>query len=300
MTPKEAEHRADPPTRVSFADYRKMYISAAKNWSSDNAARLAASFSFYAMLALAPLLIVGVAVGSNFLDAGEVRESVLRAAGQALGRGAREYLATVIENANQPGVGTVASVISIVLALFGASNLFAQLAESVNTIWGIRTSGNPFRNFLVGKLVSVVMVLVFAFLVIAWLVTDSVLGWIARNTGSFAGWPIVSFLFAVAFLTGVFAVAFKALPRDMVAWRDVWVGAITTAVGFAIAKGLLTLYFSLSHVSSAYGPAGALVVILLWFYYAAQIFFYGAELTCVYAHDHGSHKGEPTGDLEHS
>jgi membrane protein len=299
-TQEEDEARAIPPTRLRIADIGRMFVIAAQSWSKDNASRLAASFSFYAILSLAPLLVLAVAVASNFLDAGEARQSLLKGAGQAIGSGAKDYIATLIEGANKPGAGTIASILSVLLALYGASNLFAQLADAVNAIWGIRTGGHPFRNFIIGKLFSVLMVLVFAFLVVGWLIVDAVLTWLADNTGAFAGWPAVSFGVSVLFLTFVFALAFKALPRDMVAWRDVWLGAVTTAVGFGIAKSLLSMYFRFSHAGSVYGSAGALVVILLWFYYTAQIFFFGAELTCTYAHEFGSHRGEPPGDLEYS
>jgi membrane protein len=111
-------------------------------------------------------------------------------------------------------------------------------------------------------------------------------------------WRLISFLASVAFLTGIFGITFKSLPRRMVSWRDVWFPAFVTAVGFGISKYLLGLYFGLGHIGTAYGPAGALIVILLWFYYSSQIFFFGAELVFAYAYECGSHMKEIPGELE--
>jgi len=132
------------------------------------------------------------------------------------------------------------------------------------------------------------MFLAFAAVFITWLAIDSWVGWVEAHTPGFQGWEFVSILISIVFLTVVFALSFRMLPKGMVAWGDVWIAAFFTAVGFALSKALLSLYFSYSTVSAAYGSAGALVIILLWIYYSAQIYFFGIEMTCTYAHLHGS------------
>ena len=114
-----------------------------------------------------------------------------------------------------------------------------------------------------------------------WLALDSILGWVGRTSGNFAAWPAVSLLASGVVATLLFAISFRAIPRGRVQWRDVWLGAGIAGFGFSAAKLLLSLYFSYSGVAAAYGPAGALLVILLWIYYSAHIYFFGAELTRV-------------------
>jgi membrane protein len=287
---------------VTIGQLRELLGRAFKRWNEDNATRLAASFAFYAILSFAPLLIFGIAIFSQFLDQGQLRETVLSQAREQLGSGASALVQTMIESANKKGANTIASLISLALALFGASGLFDQLNLSVNTIWRIGPkTGNTIRNYVAEKLVSVVMALVFLTLILAWLGIDSVISYMQQHTTkSFPLWPLISFAVSVLFLTGVFSVTFKALPRRMVQWKDVWLPAAVTAFGFGIAKYILSLYFGIGGVGAAYGPAGALVIILLWFYYASQIFFFGVELTFAYAYEFGSHKKEIAGELEMS
>jgi membrane protein len=287
---------------LTTGQLRELLTRAFRRWQEDNATRLAASFAFYAILALAPLLLFGIAIGSQFLDQGSLRETLLHEARLQLGRGAGELVANMIDGANKPGASAAAGTISIVLALFGASGLFDQLNLAVNGIWriGPRT-GNTIRNFLLERAVAVVMALVFVTLILVWLGIDAVVTYTRHYTGGgHPLWHLISFVVSVAFLFIVFAITFKSLPKRMVAWRDVSLPAFLTAIGFAVAKYVLSLYFGIGHVGAAYGPAGALVVILLWFYYSSQIFFFGVELTFAYAYEYGSHKTEIAGELEMS
>lgn len=279
-------------------ELRPLFAKTFQNWNEDNAARLSAAFSFYAVLSLAPLLVLAIAVATNFLGAGEVRNQLFKQVHEQVGAGAVEFLRTVIDKASKPSATTIATVLSLLAALFGASNLFGQLDDSVKTIWGATApKGSAIKNFIVAKAVSITMALVFAILVLLWMVIGSVISYWGHTTSGFPGWPLVGFLVSVLFLTGVFSVTFKALPRGMVAWSDVWIPAMTTAVLFSLSRFILGLYFTYSGVATAYGSAGALVVILLWIYYASQIFFFGVEMTCVFAHNYGSQKGKPPGGL---
>ncbi|HWA82075.1 MAG TPA: YihY/virulence factor BrkB family protein [Fimbriimonadaceae bacterium] len=279
---------------------RDLFVSSYRRWAENDGPRMAASLAFYATLALAPMLLFAVAVGSQFLDAGSLRETLLREAHGQLGAGASDLFRSMIDSASRTGVSTVAEVVSLALALFGASGMFIQLRISVNNIWdvGPRT-GSAIREYLAARLLAVVMALGFMTVIFAWISLDSVVGYMRHHTGhgGFLAWHLVSFVVSVAFLTGAFALTFKSFPRGMVTWRDVWLPAFLTAFAFALAKYLLSLYFGLGGVGSAYGPAGALVVVLIWLYYSAQIFFFGVELTVSYAYSHGSHKQETIGEL---
>lgn len=265
---------------------RKLYTKAFQNWLKDNAPRLAAAFSFYAMLCLSPMLVLAVAIASRVLGDSQEGMHVVHIAEGYLGREGSKFLETIIQNSAKPGASAIASILSIAVAVYGATNLFGQLSDSVNAIWEIRSRAG-IKGFLLNKIVSVIMFLAFAAVFVTWLGIDSWLAWLAHSKG-LHGRHLLSVLVSVIFLTFVFGLSYKALPKGMVAWGDVWYGAFTAALGFALSKYLLSLYFSYSTVSAAYGSAGALVIILLWIYYSAQIYFFGIELTCTYAHMHGS------------
>jgi membrane protein len=283
---------------MTIHQFRDLILKAYRLWNEDNATRLAAAFAFYAILAVAPIILFGIAIGSQFLDSGSVRAQILHQAKEQLGTGAAYLAQNIMDSAAKPGANAAAVVVSVALALFAASGLFDQLSLSVSSIWGVGPKkGNVIKNYFVAKLASVIMALVFMTLILAWIGIDSVISYMQSHTvKEFPLWPAISFAVSVAFLTGVFAVAFKALPRGMVAWRDVGLSAFLTAVGFGLSKYLLSLYFGIVGVGAAYGPAGALVVILLWFYYSSQIFFFGVEITFVYAYQFGSHKDETPGE----
>ena len=276
---------------------KPLYLKAFQSWIKDGAPRLAAAFSFYAMLALSPLLVLGVAIASRILGDSQEGMHVVHIAEGYLGREGSKFLESLIQNSAKPGASAIASALSIAVAIYGATNLFGQLSESVNTIWNAKSGSAGIKGFLLNKVIAVAMFLAFSAVFVAWLGIDSWLGWLEAHTPGVQGWELWSVLISAIFLTGVFGVSFRALPKGMVAWGDVWIGAITTAVGFSVSKFLLSLYFSYSSVSAAYGSAGALVIILLWIYYSAQIYFFGLELTCTYAHMHGSqrrrHRDEP-------
>lgn len=267
---------------------KELFLKAFQSWMKDNAPRLAASFSFYAMLAMSPMLLLFVAVGSRLLGDSQAGLHIVHVAQGYLGKQGAAFLETVIATSAKPAASAIASIVSIVLAVYGASSLFQQLSESIDAIWTVQNHAAGIKGFLLGKVLSIAMFLVFALVFLAWLGIDSWIGWIEAHTPGFQGWQFVSFFVSVVFLTFVFAVSFRTLPKGMVAWGDVWIGAIVSALGFGVSKFLLSLYFSYSTVSAAYGSAGALVIILLWIYYSAQIYFFGIELTCTYAHLHGS------------
>jgi membrane protein len=243
--------------------------------------RLAAALSFYAILSLAPVLVIGVTISTSLLGSQSVRETIQSETTESLGKGASELVLSIIDHASQPSNSIPATTIAILIALYAGSGLFGQIQESMEHIWNIRHEGHPVRLFLLGRLKSVILLLVFLLLFLAWLVTDSILGWLSRESGSFVGWPIVSLIASMLFATMVFALTFRAIPRGRVSWRDAWPGAIAAGLGFSITKFALSQYFTYSGVATAYGSAGALVVILLWIYYSAQIFFFGAEVTQV-------------------
>ncbi len=252
------------------------------------------------MLSLAPLVVFCVAAAGLVIGSRGMTDELVHLAGRQLGTGAAQLVTTVLQQATKPGAGVAATLISLALALLGASGLFGQLTDSVNSIWNVKPppGGNLIKSFVLAKTLAVLMALVFIILILMWIAIESVIAYIRGHTGGYAFWPLISVATSIGFLTLVFAVTFRSLPKGMVAWRDVWIPAVSTAIGFTAAKFVLTLYFGFAKVGAAYGPAGALVVILIWFYYSSQIFFYGVELTFAYAYEHGSHKEDIPGELQ--
>lgn len=272
------------------------------NWSQDNVPRLAAAFSFYAVLSIAPVLVLAVTAASLILTNVDVQHQLLEQVRQFAGGSDSvvQLLKDLIKNTQKEGAGTIAAIISFVVTFFSASNLFLQLQDTVNSIWGIRQSGSMIRQWIVTRILAFLAVAVFGALMIAWLGLDSWLSWVARHTPGFNVGPLLSLLGAAVFFTLALAIAYKGMPKGKVAWRDVWPGAVTAAVGLALSKLAFSAYFAYANVAAAYGAAGSLIVLLLWIYYSSQIFFFGLEVTYTYAKEFGSLKGQNPGDLEFS
>jgi membrane protein len=200
----------------------------------------------------------------------------------------------MIQRANKPSSGIVATVIAVVTLLFGASGLFGQLQDSLNTIWGVEPkSGRGIWGVIKDRFFSFVAVLGTGFLLLVSLVLTAGLSAMAKMFEGLLPGPevllqVLNFLISFAVIMGLFAMMFKILPDAQIAWSDVWVGAAMTALLFTIGKFLIGLYLGKSDVGSAYGAAGSLVIILVWVYYSAQILLFGAEFTQVYANRSGS------------
>lgn len=278
---------------MRLTEVRDLIQTTATRWSEDNVPRLAAAFSFYAVLSLAPVLVFAVVAAGYFLGQADTQAEVLKQVQSAVGTGGREFVESLIKQANKPATSVIASLLSLVVTFFSASNLFLQLNDSVNAIWGIKTEGPFLKNLFATRLAAFLGVAFFGLIVLGWVALDSWLQWLNRQMPGIPGWTYLSSIVTVVFLTFVFAGAFKALPKNTVEWKDTIVPAIVTAIGIAVAKFALTLYFGYAAVSEAYGSAGALVIILLWIYYTSQIFFFGIEMTYVYAHQSGSKQDEP-------
>jgi membrane protein len=276
---------------MNFQGIKDLFVRSFRQFGEDKVPRLAASLTFFALLALSPILVLAVAAAGLFLGDESVRQEIEGQVASAVGPQVGEFVSTLLENAREPGTGIVASLLSLGVALFAASNLFSQLSDAADTIWGRKQDQTGIMGFLVQRFFAVLMVFAFLLLVLAWTILDSWLAYLGRQAEGFPGWTLLSLGVSILFLTGVFAASFKALPKGMVQWQDVWIGAAVTAVAFAVTKFLLGFYFSMAGIATAYGPAGAVVLLLLWIFYMSQISFFGMELPYSYAHTRGSRAG---------
>jgi membrane protein len=262
-----------------------------KEWNEDEASLLAAALSYYTAVSVAPLLVLVVVIVGFFLGQQAAESQLLTQLQAAMGEQGSQFLVAVLENADRPELASAAGILSFLTLLWGSTNVFAQLQNSLNKIWNVeRKPGAGIVATLRSRLLSFTMVLGVAFLLLVSLVLSTVLTTVVDwGHGLLPGadwiWQIVNFLVSFGVVTLLFAAIFKVLPDADVSWRDVWLGAAVTALLFTIGKFLLGLY--LANAGSAYGAVGSVVVFLLWVYYSAQILFMGAEFTQVFARRYG-------------
>jgi membrane protein len=250
-------------------------------WSEDKCPRLAAALALYAMLSLAPLLVITIKIVAVRLG-DEAPGEVRRRATDFVGPAGAEALQEMIAHASRPGEGRLATFVSSVLLVVGATALFASIQDALNTVWGVKPRpGQGVRAMLRVRLASLLLVMAVAALLLASLVLSNVLHTLADNVGGglVAVGYVVDLLVSLGVTTVLFALVFKFLPDVRLDWHDVWVGAAVTALLFTLGKYGLTLYFSKAAPASAFGAAGSLAALLLWVYYSGMIAFFGAEFT---------------------
>ncbi|MFM9950776.1 MAG: YihY/virulence factor BrkB family protein [Saprospiraceae bacterium] len=271
----------------------KLLGLAAKEFMGDNGMKLSASLSYYTLFSMAPMLLLVISIGSLVLGK-EATEGYLYLQFEGLmGKMGALQLQEMIKNVKISGDTIWVTITSLVTFFLGVTAVFIEIQDSINTIWSIKAK--PKRSwvrFIITRLVSFSMVVGIGFLLMVSLVLSAVLSifgdWISVNIISFT-W--LAFIINNAISLGVvlllFALIFKVLPDAELKWRDALIGAFFTAGLFLIGKYLINIYLSRTSTVSAYGAAGAVVLIILWIYYSAIILFYGAEFTKVYANEYG-------------
>jgi membrane protein len=265
------------------------------DWSEDKVPQLGAALAFYTALSIAPLLVIVLAVVGYFYgDSAAVQKEMNAQMQSMVGSEGAQALSDMVESANKPTQGIVATVLSVITLVFGASGVFGQLQSSLNTIWEVEPKPNRgLWGMIRDRFLSIAMVMGMAFLLLVSLILSAALSQVDKL---FAGLPdsmewlaqALHFGVSLVVVTLLFAMMFRLLPDVKMAWSDVWLGAIVTALLFTIGKFAIGLYLGHSSMASSYGVAGSFVVLLVWVYYSAQIVFFGAELTQVYANNYGS------------
>lgn len=261
---------------------------------NDGALALSAAISFYTMFSLAPLLIVVIAISGAVFGAEAARGEIVGQFSGLIGQKGAEGIETVIQNASQQQAGVLATIIGIVTVVLGATGVFGQLKTALNTVWEVQTKpGGGIVGLIRNRILSFAMVLCIAFLLLTSLAISAGLAAAGKWLGGYLPVPesvlhTINFAISLGALTVLFAAMFKFLPDAIIPWRNVWMGAAATAGLFTLGKFLIGLYLGKASIVSVYGAAGSLVLVLLWVYYSALIFLFGAEFTQVYASRHGS------------
>jgi len=266
----------------------------ALKWWADDALRLGASLSFYTAFALSPMLIIVIAVAGVVFGEQQVQHALMEQISSLVGPASAEAVQSMLASARPPGHGLLATVISIVTVLVLATGVFVEMQDGLNTIWkSPAQKGSGLWRLLRDRVLSFLMIVGMGFLLLVSLVVDALLGAIGAYLASLlpaseAIMHLLNLIISVVVVTILFGMIFRLLPNAEIAWDDVWIGAAVTTGLFTIGKFLIGVYLSKAGVTSAYGAASSLMVILLWVYYSSLIFYFGGEFTYIYARKYGS------------
>ena len=270
-------------------DLLSIFKATFASWNRHEAPRLGAALAFYTILSLSPLVIIVVAVGGLIFSRSTAQTQILSQVQGMIGPEGGKAVESMLANAQRPAAGILGTIVGVLSLLFGASGVFTELRSALNLIWEVKpeeTSG--IVGLMRERFFSFGMVLSIGFLLLVSLVLSTVLAAVGKFFGGLLPVPAVvlevaNFLLSYIGVATLFGLIFRFVPEAKVRWNNVWVGACVTALLFTIGKTLIGLYLGKSSVGSTYGAAGSVIVVIVWVYYSAQIFFFGAEFTHAYA-----------------
>jgi membrane protein len=270
---------------------------------ADDASRKGAALAYYTIFSLAPILILAIAIAGLFFGEEAARGQLVEQISGLIGPDGARAVQAMIQNAAHPGAGIAAAAVGFGTLLLGATSALAELKDDLDEIWDAPPEKRRgFWYFVRKRMMSVGLILALGFLLLVSLVFSAVLSalstqWGPKEATGLLLWLLqgLNFIVSFALVTALFAMIYKILPAVRIAWRDVVIGAAVTSLLFSIGKFLIGLYLGNSAITSMYGAAGSIILVLVWVYYSAQIFLLGAEFTKVYAHQHGSRSGRSDG-----
>ena len=262
-------------------------------WSQANSPVLGAALAFYTIFSLAPVFIIVVAVVGFIVGKESVQIYIVGQLAQFVGQHNAQSVMHIIQNSYKMGSGIKATIIAFILILVGSTTAFVMLKNALDTIWGVKGTHGGVVNIVRSRLVSLLVVLFVGLIIFISMLLSSVVSAIHLFLDDYINIPytlisLTNDAVSLVMFVFLFAMLFKILPDVKISWGDVWIGGVITALLFALGKYLLGLYLARSTITSAYGAAGSLVVFLMWVYYSAQILFFGAAFTQVFASKYGS------------
>jgi membrane protein len=270
--------------KTTLAAWSDLCRAAGAAWLEDRAPSMGAAMAYYMVFSLAPVLILVIAVAGLVFGQAAAQGAIVKQLGDLMGIEGAAALQAMIASAAHKRAGIVATLIGSGTLLIASTAVFGELQAALNVIWKVQRRRKALIALARERLLSLSLILALGFLLLVSLVLSAALTAFGQYlNGVFPGLPvmlrILHLALSFALMSVLFAMIFKILPDTPVAWQDVWVGAMTTALLFSVGKYLIGLYIGSSNVASTYGAAGALVIILLWIYYSAQILLFGAEFT---------------------
>jgi membrane protein len=271
-------------------------------WTNANASAMGAAVAFYTIFAIAPLFILVLALAGVLFGHDAAKNELFDEISNLIGKNGSQSVQSILIAADRPKASLFATIVGFITLFIGASSVFIQLQQALNAIWNVRLKATGLRRFLKYRILSFVALLGIGFLLLVSLIISAVLDALDKWIGGIVPahiffWHVLDFAASLGIITLLFAMIFKMLPDVRIAWRDVWIGSLITALLFTIGKYLLGAYLGRGSLSSAYGAAGSFVVVLLWVYYSAQILLLGAAFVRVYAERYGSNS-RPAADAE--
>ena len=285
---------------------RQLLIQSVLSWFSHRATSKGAALAFYTMFSLTPILVLVIAIAGYFLGEKAAHGEIVAQISDLVGESGAYVIQNMLAHSNNAKSGIIATLVATTLLFIGATTVFAELKASLDEIWEttkIKAQGSKqaIGNLIKTRLLSFSIILSLAFLLLTSLLVNAGLALVEQFFAEFVGryltavgiFKHISALVSFGVITSMFAVIFKMLPDVKLPWSDVWIGAAFTAILFSLGKTLIGIYLGNSAVASSFGAAGSLIALLLWVYYSAQIFFFGAEITRQYALTFGSLKGIP-------
>jgi membrane protein len=281
--------------KITFKGIWKVLKNCISGFSDDKITKLSASLAYYTVFSLGPLLIVVVFLASIFFGREAVEGSIYGQIQSFVGTDTALQLQDMIKNAAISGKGNLAAIIGVITLLIGATTVFAEMQDSINSIWGLKAKPKTgWVKLIIDRLLSFGVVASLGFLLLVSLGISALIE--SLNNSLKARFPdaaitilyISNLLITFIVITALFSIIFKVLPDAKIRWKDILSGAITTAVLFMIGKFAISFYISKSDVGSTYGAAGSLVVLLVWVYYSAIILYFGAEFTKAFAMEYGN------------
>ncbi len=276
-------------------------------WMADAASTRAASLAYYTVFSIAPTLIIATSLAGFLFGQQAARGEIHEQIEGLIGATGASVVEDLINSAAQPGRGRLATVLGVIVLVFAATGVFAELQGALNTFWKTKPAKpvSGVVSFLRTRFLSFAMVLGVGFLLLVSLVASAALSaighWVSvRSTEWVNVTQVLNQVGAFAVITVLFALIYKIVPDAKISWGDVWLGAVITSALFNLGKLAIGLYIGRSGMASAYGATGSLAVLLVWVYYSSMVLFLGAEFTQVYARLQGSQRGAPKKDDEHA
>jgi membrane protein len=292
-------HRTMERAGMTLQQFWKLVKAAASSWVDDHAQSMGAALAYYTMFSIAPLLLIVISIAGLIFGVDAARGEIVGQLQGMMGQQGAEAVQGLLQSVNKPAESITATLIGAALLLIGATTVFGELQDALDRIWRApKRNRSGLWNLLRARLLSFGMIMGIGFLLMVSLVASAALAAMGKWWGPLmADWAVlanaINIVVSYLFTTTVFAMIYKIMPRARVTWKDVWIGACVTSLLFTVGKFLIGLYIGKSGVTSAFGAAGSLVVVLVWVYYSAQIFLMGAEFTWAYANTFGSRKEQP-------
>ncbi|MBI4376309.1 MAG: YihY/virulence factor BrkB family protein [Elusimicrobia bacterium] len=277
------------------SDLKTLLWESYREWSRDNVQRLGAALAYYMVFSLAPLLVIAISIVGLFFGSRAAQGLVAQQLQELIGPSAAEAVQNLLQHAlYRPRSGLLATLFGLGTLLAGASAVVNELRVSLNQIWEVSPRRRGWLGYLWGRLISLAFVLFVGLLLLLSLGASIAIAAAGKYLTAFLPVPELvlqglNILLSIGTITLLFAVIYKFLPDARISWHDVWIGALVTALLFTLGNFLLGIYLG-KRASSAYGAAGSVILILLWTYYCAQIFYFGAEFTQVFSKNRGSRR----------